>query len=66
MIDQTHGNTNQHDKEGEKIMTQEIQELLKQIDDYKQLAEDTENALDAAIENLEEALAEAYEEEQNQ
>ena len=42
----------------------EIQELLKKIDDYKQLIEDAENALDAAIENLEEALVEASEDEE--
>lgn len=41
---------------------QEIQELLTKIDEYKQLIEDAENALDAAIENLEEALEEANEE----
>ncbi len=42
----------------------EIRDLLKKIDDYKQLIEDAENALDASIENLEEALAEAAEEEE--
>ena len=47
---------------GEKNMTTEIKELLAMIDEYKQLIEDAENALDAAIENLEEALAEENEE----
>ena len=42
----------------------EILDLQKKIDEYKQLIEDAENALDAAIENLEEALEEAAEEEQ--
>ena len=51
-------------KEGENPMhSQEIQELLKQIDEYKQIIDDAENALDAAIENLEEALEEANSEE---
>lgn len=40
----------------------EIQETLEKIREYEQLIEDAENALDAAIENLEEAYAEAFEE----
>ena len=42
----------------------EIRDLMKKIDEYKQLIEDAENALDAAIENLEEALEEAAEDEE--
>ena len=41
--------------------TEEIRELLRQIDEYQQLIRDAEDALDAAIENLEEAFAEQYE-----
>ena len=47
--------------EAKKMTQNEIRELLKKIDEYQQLISDAENALDAAIENLEEALAEAYE-----
>lgn len=36
----------------------EIRELRNRIDEYKQLIENAENALDAAIMDLEEALAE--------
>ena len=36
-------------------------ELLKKIDEYKRIIDDAENALDAAIMDLEELLAEAYE-----
>ena len=49
---------------GSKELNKEISGLLEKIDEYKQLIEDAGNALDAAIENLEEALAEAGENEQ--
>ena len=65
MLESINGNqsTNSTIKKGENPMpNQEIQELLTKIDEYKQLIEDAENALDAAIENLEEALEEANEE----
>lgn len=65
MIESSNGNqsTNSTIQKGENpMMNQEIQELLTKIDEYKQLIEDAENALDAAIENLEEALEEASEE----
>ena len=65
LLESINGNqsTNSTIKEGENPMAnQEIQELLTKIDEYKQLIEDAENALDAAIENLEEALEEANEE----
>ena len=39
----------------------EIQELLKKAEECRQLIEDAENMLDAVLEDLEEALAEAYE-----
>lgn len=59
--------TQQNDNlKGEKTMDMtEIKEITEKIDRYQQIIDDAENALDAAIENLEEALAEAYEE-QNQ
>ena len=41
-------------------MEKEIQNLLKEIDRYKQVIRDAEDALDAAIMDLEEALAEGY------
>lgn len=48
-----------------KDMTEiERQELLRKIDEYKQIIEDAENALDAAIEELEELLAEIGESEE--
>ena len=65
LIESSNGNqsTNSTIQKGEEpMMNQEIQELLTKIDEYKQLIEDAENALDAAIENLEEALEEASEE----
>jgi hypothetical protein len=65
LLESINGNqsTNSTIKKGENPMpNQEIQELLTKIDEYKQLIEDAENALDAAIENLEEALEEANEE----
>lgn len=46
--------------ENKNAQSAEIQEILKKIDEYNELIDDAENALDAAIENLEEALAEAY------
>ena len=59
--------TQQNDNlKGEKTMDMtEIKEITEKIDRYQQIIDDAENVLDAAIENLEEALAEAYEE-QNQ
>ena len=65
LLESSNGNqsTNQQsEKEKKPMPNQEIQELLTKIDEYKQLIEDAENALDAAIENLEEALEEANEE----
>ncbi len=38
----------------------EIRELLRQIEEYKRVIQDAEDALDAAVENLEEALDEQY------
>ncbi len=38
----------------------EIQELLKKAEECSQLIEDAEKALDAVLEDLEEALAEEY------
>ena len=48
---------------GEKPMSnkQEIEELLQKVDEYKQIIEDAMNALDAALEDLEEAYAEECE-----
>ncbi len=46
--------------ENKNAQSAEIQEILKKIDEYNELIDNAENALDAAIENLEEALAEAY------
>ena len=47
--------------EKNRIAGAEIRELNEKIQEYEQLISDAENALDAAIENLEEAYAEAYE-----
>ncbi len=46
------------------MQSEEIRDLMKKIDEYKLLIDDAENALDATIEELEEALAEANEAEQ--
>lgn len=43
----------------------EIQKLLKKVDEYKQLIKDAEDALDAAIEELEAVLEEAEAAEQH-
>ena len=50
--------------EERKLSEIEIRELKKKIDEYEQVIKDAENALDAATEDLEEALAEAFEEEE--
>lgn len=47
--------------EERKLSEIEIRALKKKIDEYEQVITDAENALDAATENLEEALAEACE-----
>lgn len=46
--------------EEKKAAGDERQELLKKIDGYRQLIDDARNALDAAIMDLEELLAEEY------
>ncbi len=48
--------------EERKLSEIEIRALKKKIDEYEQVIKDAENALDAATEDLEEALAEAFEE----
>ena len=66
LLESTVGNqsTQSTIKEGENPMpSQEIRDLLKKIDEYKQIIDDAENALDAAIADLEEALEEENPEE---
>lgn len=63
MIDSnTQDKTQSKFNEGECPMNQEVKEILAKIDEYNELIDNAENALDAAIENLEEALVEANEE----
>jgi len=47
--------------DGQNLSETEIRMLLKKIDEYKQIAQDAEDALDAAIAELEETLEEACE-----
>ena len=44
-------------------MTQEINDLLAKVESYKQIIQDARDALEAALEDLEEALNEEYEDE---
>ena len=65
-FNQPNQSTNSTIIKGETTMSQnEVNELLKKIDEYKQLIEDAENALDATIEELEELLAELDEDEED-
>ena len=45
------------------VMTQEINDLLAKVESYKQIIQDARDALEAALEDLEEALNEEYEDE---